>query len=76
MAQQHYSYQIKVTSQHTMSHVLFVTGILLISAKQDILKQYSPLKRLNEIGHRCTHDSDKHRFNELEFFLMRYQLKR
>ena len=33
-----------------MSHVQFVTGILLISAKHNIVKQYFLLKQLYEIG--------------------------
>ena len=34
LAQQHAAYQNKVTSQTTMSHVQFTTGIQLISASQ------------------------------------------
>ncbi len=43
-AKQNYANQNKVTCQNTMSHVSFVTGILLISAKQEIVKQYFLLK--------------------------------
>ena len=42
----HYAYQNKVTSKTTMSHVQFVTGILLISAWQKYVKQYFMLKQL------------------------------
>ena len=42
-----------VTSQTTMSIAEFVTGILLISAKQKIVKQYFLLKQLYEIGPRA-----------------------
>ena len=37
-AQSNFAYQNKVTSQATISHVQFLTGILLISAKQTIVK--------------------------------------
>ncbi len=43
-AQQNYAYQSKTTSQTTLSHVPLVTGILLISAEQRIVKQYFLLK--------------------------------
>ena len=35
-----------------MSHVLFVNGILLVSAKQEIVKQNCLFKQLYEIGQR------------------------
>ena len=37
---QNYAYQNKVTSQSTMWHELFVTGIKLVVAKQVFFKQY------------------------------------
>ena len=48
-----YAYQNKVTSQSTLSHVQFVTGNLLISAKQENIKQYFLLKLLHEIEPRA-----------------------
>ena len=38
-AQKNFANQSKVTSQNTMLHVQFVTGILLIFAKQETVKQ-------------------------------------
>ena len=49
LAQQNYAYQNMVTSHNAISHVKSVTGILLISIKQKLFKQYFLLKQLYEI---------------------------
>ncbi len=50
---QYYAYQNRVTSQNTMSRIQFVTGILLISTKQEFVKQCFLLKQLYDIGPRA-----------------------
>ena len=44
---------VSVPGQNTMSRLQFVTGVLFISAKQNIVRQYYLLKQLYEIGPRC-----------------------
>ena len=42
--------KVTLTSETIMSHVQFVTGVLLISTKQIFFKQYVPLEQLYDIG--------------------------
>ena len=49
------AYQNKITSQSTMAHVPFVTGILIIFAEQETFKHnFLLLKQLYEIGPRLS----------------------
>ena len=45
-------FQNKVTSQNTITHVTFVPGTLLVSAKHKLYKQHYLLKQRYEIGPR------------------------
>ena len=45
-------FQNKVTSQNTITHVTFVPGTLLVSAKHKLVKQHYLLKQRYEIGPR------------------------